>query len=169
MKIAPRFSRQMRRRALLGGVGAGGLAAAFAAACGGDSKEESTSGSSGSSAATQGTQAPDLAGAKRGGTFNIDQSDEPISMDNHRQETPGSAQAANLAYNHLLRRWEDFLEAPGKINIDGELAQTWEQPDKLTYKFSLVNNAKWHDIAPVGGRAFNAEDVKYSIERMKGT
>ena len=163
-----------RRAVLRGAAGASGLAAAFAIACGGDSDEDagssSTSGSSGAAATTaQGTPNPELAGAKRGGTYNIDQSDEPISMDNHRSETPGSAQAANLAYNHLLRRSEDFVKDPGKVFIDSELAQAWEQVDNLTYKFSLVQNAKWHDIAPVNGRALKAEDVKYSLERMKGS
>jgi peptide/nickel transport system substrate-binding protein len=163
-----------RRAVLRGAAGASGLAAAFAIACGGDSSDDAgssgTSGGTGAAATTaQGTPNPELAGAKRGGTFNIDQSDEPITMDNHRSETPGSAQAANLAYNHLLRRSEDFVKDPGKVFIDSELAQTWEQVDNLTYKFSLVNNAKWHDIAPVNGRAFKAEDVRYSLERMKGT
>ncbi|MGE0540142.1 MAG: ABC transporter substrate-binding protein [Dehalococcoidia bacterium] len=163
-----------RRAVLRGAAGASGLAAAFAIACGGDSSDDAggstSSGDSGAAATTaQGTPNPELAGAKRGGTYNIDQSDEPISMDNHRSETPGSAQAANLSYNHLLRRSEDFVKDPGKIFIDSELAQQWEQVDNLTYKFNLVQNAKWHDIAPVNGRAFKAEDVKYSLERMKGT
>ncbi|MBI2761431.1 MAG: ABC transporter substrate-binding protein [Chloroflexi bacterium] len=167
-----------RRAVLRGGVlGGASLAAAFALACGGDDKKTDsgsssgtqTSGSPGAAAQAQLTPHPEVASAKRGGTFEFDQSDEPISLDNHRQETPGSIQAANLSYNHLLRRWEDFLKAPGVINIDGELAQAWEQVDKTTYKFSLVRNAKWHNIAPVNGRAFTADDVKYSLERMKGS
>ena len=78
-------------------------------------------------------------------------------------------QAANLVYNHLLRRSEDFVKTPGKVFIDAELAGKWEQVDKTTYKFDLQQGVKWHNVAPVNGRAFTAEDVKYSIERMKGT
>jgi len=169
-------NRTGRRAILRAGATGAGAAAAFAIACGDDKKDAKTpsggtaaTGAGSSQAAAQGTPHPELAGAKQGGTFSFDQSDEPISLDNHRQETPGSAQAANLSYNHILRRSEDFLKAPGVINIDSELAQTWEQVDKTTYKFSLVKNAKWHDVAPVNGRPFVAEDVKYSIERMKGT
>lgn len=163
------WQRRVRRR----GVLAGGVAA-FLAACSGGRKPQETgqtvgTAGAGQTAAAQVTPHPELANAKRGGTFNIDQSDEPISFDNHRQEAPGSVQAANLVYNHLLRRWEDFEKAPGKVFIEGELAHTWEQIDQLTYRFSLVRNAKWHKIAPVNGRAFVAEDVKYSIERMKGS
>ena len=167
-----RTNRFNRRAALRGATGAAGLATAFAIACGGDSKKEakggSTSGPSGGAQA-EATVHPSVAGAKVGGTLNLDFSDDPISLDNHRQEPPGSVQAAQLVYNHLLRRWEDFDKAPGVINIDDELAQSWEQVDKLTYKFNLVKNAKWHNLPPVNGRAFKASDVKYSIERMKGT
>ena len=164
---------QLGRRVMLRGV-AGGvtLAGAFAAACSGGGKDDSkgdTSGSGTNAGQAEGSVHPEVASAKPGGTFNIDQSDEPITLDNHRAETPGSVQAANLVYNHLLRRWEDFVKAPGQINIDSELAQSWEQVDKTTYKFNLVKNAKWHNVAPVNGRDFNAEDVKYSLERMKGS
>lgn len=136
-----------RRTLLRGAVGSTGLAAAFAIACGGDEKKTS-SGTSGPSGAVQGeaTPHPEVANAKQGGTFNIDQSDDPISFDNHRQEPPGSVQAAQLAYNHLLRRSEDFLKEPGKIYIDPELAQAWEQVDKTTYKFSLQRGVKWHNL-----------------------
>ena len=162
-----------RRAMLRGGItGAAGLAAAFALACGGDDNKDSgkSQGSSSPGAAqVEGTPNPELSGAKRGGVFNIDQSDEPISFDNHRQEPPGSVQAANLVYNHLLRRWEDFVKSPGQVFIEGEMAQSWEQVDKTTYRFSLVRNAKWHNLPPVNGRGFTAEDVKYSLERMKGT
>jgi len=110
-----------------------------------------------------------IGNAKRGGTFKFDQPDEPISLDNHRQETPGSIQAANLSYNHLLRRWEDFVAAPGQVFVADELATSWEQIDKLTYRFHLVKNATFHNVAPLNGRAFTSDDVKYSINRMKGT
>ncbi len=165
-----------RRTALRGGVtGAGALAAAFALACGSDSKKDekpaggAATGSGAPAAQAAGTPHPEVAGAKAGGTFNIDQSDEPITLDNHRAETPGSIQAANLSYNHLLRRWEDFLKAPGKINVEPELASAWEQIDKTTYRFNLVKNAKWHNVAPLNGRELKASDVKYSLERMKGS
>lgn len=164
------------RRALLRGTAGGAaLAATFAAACSGNGKNDKASGvSSGSgspagAAQGQATSAPEIASGKRGATMNYDQADEPISFDQHRQETPGSAHIANLVYNHLLRRWEDIEKQPGKINVEGELAQSWEQVDNLTYRFSLVKNANWHKVAPLNGRPFKASDVKYSIERMKGS
>lgn len=169
------YGRPVGRRAALrgGATGAGALAAAFALACGGDDKKDAGkaspgTGGAGTAAQAQATVNPEVANAKRGGTFNIDQSDEPITLDNHRAETPGSIQAANLVYNHLLRRWEDFLKAPGKINIEPELAQAWEQIDKTTYRFSLVPHARFQNVAPYNGRGLKASDVKYSIERMKG-
>jgi peptide/nickel transport system substrate-binding protein len=168
-----RRRRALGRRAVLRGglTGAAGLAAAFALACGGDGKKEGAAGAGGSPSAAQGaaTPNPELANAKRGGTFNFDQADEPISFDQHRQEPPGSVHIANLVYNHLLRRWEDFEKQPGVVNVEGELAQAWEQVDKTTYKFTLVRTATWHKAEPLGGRPLRASDVKYSFERMKGS
>src|SRR5205823_3608385 len=47
-----------------------------------------------------------------------------------------------------------------------DLAESWEQPDELTYVFKLRPNAKFQNIAPVNGREVVAEDVKYSFERQ---
>lgn len=164
--------RTLRRRTLLAG-GTAGLAALAAACSSGSSKSSSSKPAAGSNAPRQaliqGSPEAALAQAKRGGTFNYDQPDEPISLDNHKQETPGSIHAANLAYNHLLRRWEDFLQAPGQVFVSDELASAYEQIDDLTYTFHLVKNAKWHNIAPVNGRPLVADDVKYSIQRMAGS
>jgi peptide/nickel transport system substrate-binding protein len=181
--------RPLRRRTFVAG-GAAGLVAIMAAAsgcssssnnnkssstAGGGSKAAGTSAPSGGASATsgaaqaQGTPNPELAGAKQGGTFKFDQADEPISLDNHRQETPGSIQGANLAYNHLLRRWEDFVAAPGTVYVDPELSALPEQPDKLTYVFKLVKGVKFHNVPPYNGRVLTSADVKYSIDRMRGT
>ena len=47
----------------------------------------------------------------------------------------------------------------GEIIMD--LAESVEQPDDVTYIFSLRDNANWHNGAPV-----TADDVKFSIERI---
>jgi peptide/nickel transport system substrate-binding protein len=42
------------------------------------------------------------------------------------------------------------------------LAESWEQVDSLNYVFHFRSGVKWHNIAPVNGRDFTAEDVKYA-------
>jgi peptide/nickel transport system substrate-binding protein len=111
---------------------------------------------------------PQYANAKRGGVYQFDQGDEPITLDNHKEETPGSIVAANLVYEQLLERWENFEEEPGRVFTGAKLAASWEQTDELTYVFTLQQGVTWQDVDPVNGRAFTSEDVKYSLERMIG-
>lgn len=40
------------------------------------------------------------------------------------------------------------------------------QPDPLSYVFKIPTGIKFHDVDPVYGREFTAEDIKYSIERQ---
>jgi peptide/nickel transport system substrate-binding protein len=43
----------------------------------------------------------------------------------------------------------------------GDLAETWEQPDRLSYVFHLRRGVKFHD-----GRALTSADVKYSFDSV---
>ncbi|MYE46302.1 MAG: ABC transporter substrate-binding protein [Chloroflexi bacterium] len=46
------------------------------------------------------------------------------------------------------------------------LAQTWEiSPDGLTLTFNVAENAKFHNVPPVNGRDFTAEDVRWAYNR----
>ena len=50
--------------------------------------------------------------------------------------------------------------------ITGQLAESWENPDPLTYVFNIRKGVKWHDKAPVNGRPLTAHDVVYSWQRL---
>jgi peptide/nickel transport system substrate-binding protein len=43
----------------------------------------------------------------------------------------------------------------------GDLAESWHQPDRVTYVFNLRPNVKFHD-----GRALNSADVKYTFDSV---
>jgi peptide/nickel transport system substrate-binding protein len=49
-----------------------------------------------------------------------------------------------------------------ELRVIGDLAQSWEQPDKDTYIFKLYDNARFHEIPPVNGRHLTAEDFQYT-------
>jgi peptide/nickel transport system substrate-binding protein len=67
-----------------------------------------------------------------------------------------------LIYSRLLT-YQD--QAKGTIAAD--LAEKLpEQPDAQTLIFQVNPQARWHDVAPLSGRAVTAEDVKYSIIRQ---
>ena len=52
--------------------------------------------------------------------------------------------------------------------IRGALAESWEQPDPLTYVFNIRKGVHWHNKAPVNGRELTAEDVEYNFHRYGG-
>ena len=50
----------------------------------------------------------------------------------------------------------------------GHLAESWEQPDPLTYVFHIRKGVKWQDKAPMNGRELTAEDVEHTYQRLTG-
>ncbi len=56
---------------------------------------------------------------------------------------------------------------PGEA-LTGQLAESWENPDPLTYVFKIRDGVVWHDKAPVNGRQLTAHDVAYSFDRLLG-
>ncbi|CAH1692857.1 Peptide/nickel transport system substrate-binding protein [Hyphomicrobiales bacterium] len=59
--------------------------------------------------------------------------------------------------------FEGLVRYDEKLDPQPELATQWSvSEDGLTYTFTLRPNVKWHD-----GQPFTAEDVKFSLERLK--
>jgi peptide/nickel transport system substrate-binding protein len=66
----------------------------------------------------------------------------------------------------MTYKWGPDVKAPSYITV-GELAESWTQPDELSYVFKLRPGIKWHNIAPVNGRDLVPEDIVYSWDRVK--
>jgi ABC-type transport system substrate-binding protein len=75
---------------------------------------------------------------------------------------------ASYSYSRLMR----FKTVVGELSQDEwyvavpELA-TVENPDPLTYTFTIKPEAKWQNVPPVSGRAVTPEDVVYSFNRYR--
>ena len=83
-------------------------------------------------------------------TFLIESS--PTTLD-PRFATDSQAQRLDaLLFNSLLSRDEN-------MNLSGDLADSWESPDPLTYIFYLHPNVHFHD-----GRALTSADVKATFD-----
>ncbi len=78
----------------------------------------------------------------------------PVSFDPHRTtDIPSRVVHANM-YDSLLVRDK-------KLQIAPSLAESYERIDDTTWEFKLRKNVVFHN-----GEAFNAQDVKFSIERI---
>ena len=50
--------------------------------------------------------------------------------------------------------------------LRGHLAESWENPDPLTYIYKIRDNVFFHDKPPVNGRQLTADDMAANYERM---
>jgi peptide/nickel transport system substrate-binding protein len=56
---------------------------------------------------------------------------------------------------------------PRTYEVQPELAQKWEQVSPTEVVFHLQPGVKWHNKPPVDGRALTADDVVFSLNRMR--
>ena len=174
------------RRALLRGsvLALGGLSAAALIGCGEDDDAPPNQAAATSAAGGTATQAgvikdpnmpfpyqfPEPAGKtpKKGGVMHVGVDWEPAQHDVVTSAAGGTITAPNVAYNRLLGYKSGPRFDPYKLELEPELAANWERtPDGLTYTFKLKPNIKWHNVAPLNGRAFEAADVKFAYERYQ--
>src|SRR6187200_3499827 len=102
---------------------------------------------------------------KRGGTLSIRGWDpplfDPMLTTAYRVHVPLS-----LTHSRLVRHRAGPSVVPGTFPIEGDLAESWTQPNETTYVFKLRRGVRWHNKPPVNGRELTAEDVKFSFDRF---
>lgn len=76
---------------------------------------------------------------------------------------------ASYSYSRLMRfkTQEGALPQSEWYTTEPEVASKVENPDPLTYIFTLRDDVKYQNIPPVNGRLVNADDVVYSFERYR--
>lgn len=79
---------------------------------------------------------------------------EPVGLDPHTISAAASIRIFRQIYNTLI-------DVDDNMNFIPELAESWEQPDDVTYIFKLKEGIKFHN-----GREMKASDIKYSFERV---
>jgi peptide/nickel transport system substrate-binding protein len=93
---------------------------------------------------------------KKGGILVVGATDEAASLDPHWQNALARSQRTQIIYSYLV-------QADNDLRIQPDLAEKWEiSPDGKTYTFMLRKGVKFHN-----GRELVADDVKYSIERIR--
>jgi peptide/nickel transport system substrate-binding protein len=103
---------------------------------------------------------------KRGGTINVRAWDPP-HFDPHQTISYKTHIAYSFTHSRLLKYRAGPSVAPGSFQVEGDLAESWSQPNELTYVFKLRKGVRFHAKPPVNGREVTADDVVYSIERFR--
>ncbi|HEX5370909.1 MAG TPA: ABC transporter substrate-binding protein [Dehalococcoidia bacterium] len=180
-------NRRLTRRRAIATSGGIGLGAALLAACGGSNNTKTSTGSSAASGSTAAGGSSGASGAsgssgaqsslvaksvdttaqaKAGGSLKDYAQAEPRSLD-PVQPLADYNRIAPFVYNTLLSSKAGHLTSPTG-ELAPALAQSWEiAPDGLTVTLKLRQGVKWHNIAPVSGRAFSTDDVLFSFDRYQ--
>ena len=141
---ARRISRRKALTAGAAGLGAGALALA---GCGGGGGEEIST-----TPVAEGTPQP-------GGTLVYGLNSDPGDLDEQEGVTNYwcSSQFNGFLFHINLQTQEMMLQ----------MADKFEQPDHLTYIWTLKPDIKFHNVDPVNGRVVTADDVVYSMTRRR--
>jgi peptide/nickel transport system substrate-binding protein len=78
-----------------------------------------------------------------------------------------TALGPGLAYSRLLRLRSGEGSNQPNLLLECDLCQSWELNEDLAYVFKLRPGIHWQNVAPVNGRALNAQDIVFSLERLK--
>jgi peptide/nickel transport system substrate-binding protein len=103
---------------------------------------------------------------KRGGTISLRLWDPP-HFDPYLQVSYKTHIVYSFTHSRLVKHKVGPAVVPGTFAIEGDLAESWSQPDDTSYVFKLRRGVRWQPKPPVNGREFTAEDVVYSVERFR--
>jgi peptide/nickel transport system substrate-binding protein len=148
-----------RRRVLTIAAGLSG-SALFAVACGkNDNKGNSGSGASATGPATQPPRASAVVGnaVKTGGRVVAIVSSDPTGMDPHTGQGGGDHQFFWTVFDNFVN-----YNQKGELDPAISLAEKWEIVGGTRINFTLRQGITFHDGTP-----FNAQAVKYNIERVQ--
>lgn len=95
------------------------------------------------------------AAADAGKTMKLAMDADPVSLDPHVQLSGGMLQYSHMVFDPLVR-WTK------EMDFEPRLAEKWERVNETTMRFFLRKGVKFHS-----GNPFTAEDVKWTIERLK--
>ncbi len=103
---------------------------------------------------------------RRGGTLTVRAWDPP-HFDPFLTISYKTHVVLSFTHSRLLKHRAGPGVMPGTFPIEGDLAESWSQPNETTYVFKLRKGVRWHAKPPVNGRELTAEDVVFSVEHFR--
>ncbi|MBE0610665.1 MAG: hypothetical protein IH609_14900, partial [Dehalococcoidia bacterium] len=163
-------SQSLSRRRVLGGAAAAGVGAAALGlvGCGDDDDDDvaptaTTAAGETPGASPTGAASPTAPAVQKGGTAHfVSANNTWDTFDVDRSRFSPVAWLMGLT-NLGVMQWKSFT----KGELEGGMAEKYEQPDANTITFTMRPNVYWHDKAPVNGRQAVADDVVQFILRNK--
>ena len=105
--------------------------------------------------------------AKHGGTL-LSRYLDPPHFDQNRTTSCVVYTTMGLTNSKLVEAKSGGEAHPYLIEIEGDLAESWESNPELTeFTFHLRKNIKTHNVDPTFGRQYTSEDVRVSAERYR--
>jgi peptide/nickel transport system substrate-binding protein len=149
---------------VVGGTGLG------LAACAGPSAPTAPPTTAAPAAGSAPTTAPAVApttAPKYGGTIKAMTTTSERNLDPHKGDIfATTAIGLPICYSLLVKYKSGPELKPPSYVVGPDLAESWTQPDDLTYVFKLRPGVKWHNLKPVNGRELVADDVVFSYLRI---
>src|SRR5437016_11906599 len=102
---------------------------------------------------------------KRGGTLALRTWDPP-HFDPFQTISYKTHIALSFTHSRLLKHKAGPSVVPGTFPLEGDLAESWTQPNETTYVFKLRRGVKWHNKPPSKGRELTADDVVFSVNHL---
>jgi len=167
-------TRRSRRRFLGGAAAVGaGAAGVVLVGCGDDNNSSKTpaggssstpAGGASASPGASGTASGDpYANAKKGGTYKSYLTGDPPTLHPYKNLSFLTKGFAAYVYSRLMRYDTQWGKDPALLEPTGDLAEKIEPNAEGTeWVVTLRDGVKFHDIAPVSGRAMDIDDIKYS-------
>ena len=159
--------RRLSRRTVLkaSAAGAAGAGALIAVGCGDDDDDDDVETPEPTPTATAAPTEAVMAGPVDGSFFSQYTGISGTTLDLHRELYRGIAYTAGNAYNNLLK----FTDMDNFV-ISGEIATGLpEQPDELTYQFTIRDDVNYHNKPPANGRAMTMDDIRWNVERQRSS
>ncbi|MFN0148380.1 MAG: ABC transporter substrate-binding protein [Dehalococcoidia bacterium] len=163
--------RASRRRFLgAGAAGGAGLAGLALVGCGDDDDAASpTAAPAGTTTAAASASAAPTEAVTRGGTWrsplNGVSSGNPPTLYPYENLTYLAQFPSGNHYSRLLRqKTGKDVAVENKTSLEGDFISKYEQVDPVTIRFTMKPNVKWHNKAPLNGRAATATDFVKTYE-----